>query len=137
MKEDILLMSMVEMVRNLKELLGERGLYAVLRFSGKRSSKGFFERLIGDFPQRIEAEEALKRSCQILVELGFFEDFKIKGDKVLLSGCIFSKELEGVENLSYYFVGLLEGLCEFMSKEEIKVFPLMCKESSIALSYAT
>ena len=81
-ESEILLLSIVNMAEGIRNLIGDRGARAVMRDAGKQSGPKLLESLIGNFPEILSREEALKRSCAILKELGFAKAIKMEEGKL-------------------------------------------------------
>ncbi len=126
-ESEILLLSIVNMAEGIRNLIGDRGAKAVMRDAGKQSGPKLLESLIGHFPEILSREEALKRSCAILEDLGFAKAIKIEGGKVILEEDAFTDAI--VDNdllnspLVYFLAGLIEGFVSFMSNDKLILTP--------------
>ena len=73
---DILLLAIVNMSEGVRALIGDKGAKAVLRDVGRKSGQKLLESLMGKFFSVLDKEEALKRACIILEDLGFAKSIK-------------------------------------------------------------
>ena len=73
---DILLLAIVDMSTGIKNLIGDKGVKAVMRDLGRQSGPKLLESLIGRFPEVLSKDKALRRSCAILEQLGFAKSIK-------------------------------------------------------------
>jgi hypothetical protein len=64
------------MSEGVRTLIGDKGAKAVLRDAGRQSGPKLLESLIGHFPEVLNKEEAFKRACIILEDLGFAKSIK-------------------------------------------------------------
>jgi len=120
---DILLLAIVNMSEGIRALIGDKGAKAVLRDAGRQSGPKLLESLIGHFPEVLDKEEALKRACIILEDLGFAKSIKKEGGNIVIEEDIFTNAIMG-ENLSdlpiiHFFEGLIEGFVSFMSNQRL------------------
>ncbi|MGB9873578.1 MAG: hypothetical protein ACPLRS_01260 [Hydrogenobacter sp.] len=124
---DILLLAIVNMSEGVKNLIGDKGARAVLREAGRQAGPRLLESLIGHFPETLTKEEALRRACIILEDLGFAKKIEKVDGEVKIEEDIFTDAIIG-DNLSespviYFFAGLIEGFVSFMSNERITLVP--------------
>jgi hypothetical protein len=70
---------MVNASEGVKALIGDKGAKAVLRDAGRKSGQKLLENLMGEFFSVLDKEEALRRACIILEELGFAKSVKKRG----------------------------------------------------------
>jgi len=137
---DILILAMVNASEGIRALVGDKGAKAVLRDAGRRAGRKLLESLIGHFPVLLDKEEALRRACIILGELGFAKSIK-KGDgNVVIEEDIFTDAIMG-ENLSdspiiYFFEGLIEGFVSFMSDQKVTLVPEVVERGKIVYKYS-
>ncbi len=124
---DILLLAIVNMAEGVKSLIGDKGAKAVMRDAGKQAGPRLLESLIGHFPEVLQKEEALRRSCAILEDLGFAKSIKMEGDKVIAEEDIFTDAIVGNDLMKspvvYFFAGLIEGFVSFMSDQKVVLVP--------------
>ncbi|MCY0867050.1 MAG: hypothetical protein AB1353_07710 [Aquificota bacterium] len=124
---DILLLAIVNMAEGVKNLIGDKGAKAVMRDAGKQAGPRLLESLIGHFPEVLQKEEALRRSCIILEDLGFAKSIRMEGDKVIAEEDIFTDAIVGNDLMNspviYFFAGLIEGFVSFMSDQKVVLVP--------------
>lgn len=124
---DILLLAIVNMAEGVKNLIGDKGAKAVMRDAGKQAGPRLLESLIGHFPEVLQKEEALRRSCIILEDLGFAKSIRMEGDKVIAEEDIFTDAIVGDDLMNspvvYFFAGLIEGFVSFMSDQRVVLVP--------------
>jgi hypothetical protein len=96
---DILLLAIVSMSEGVKAFIGDKGAKVVLRDAGRQSGPKLLESLIGQFPGVLDKEEAIKRTCIILEDLGFAKSIKKENGNVAIEEDIFTDAIVG-ENLS-------------------------------------
>lgn len=127
MDADILLLAIVNMAEGVKTLIGDKGAKAVMRDAGKQAGPKLLESLIGHFPEVLNREEALRRSCIILEDLGFAKSLRIEGDKVIAQEDVFTDAILGEDLINspviYFFAGLIEGFVSFMSDQKVVLLP--------------
>ncbi|RMH80270.1 MAG: hypothetical protein D6674_04780 [Acidobacteria bacterium] len=124
---DILLLAIVNMAEGVKNLIGDKGAKAVMRDAGKQAGPKLLESLIGHFPEVLNREEALRRSCVILEDLGFGKSIRVEGDKVVAEEDVFTDAIVGEDIINspviYFFAGLIEGFVSFMSDQKVVLLP--------------
>jgi predicted hydrocarbon binding protein len=124
---DILLLAIVNMAEGVKNLIGDKGAKAVMCDAGKQAGPRLLESLIGHFPEVLQKEEALRRSCIILEDLGFAKSIRMEGDKVIAEEDIFTDAIVGNDLMNspviYFFAGLIEGFVSFMSDQKVVLVP--------------
>lgn len=124
---DILLLAIVNIAEGVKNLIGDKGAKAVMRDAGKQAGPRLLESLIGHFPEVLQKEEALRRSCIILEDLGFAKSIRMEGDKVIAEEDIFTDAIVGNDLMNspviYFFAGLIEGFVSFMSDQKVVLVP--------------
>ncbi len=136
----ILILAMVDMSEGIRALIGDKGAKAVLRNAGKQSGPKLLESLIGHFPEVLDKEEALRRVCIILEELGFAKSVKKENGRIVIEEDIFTDVIMG-ENLSdhpiiYFFEGLIEGFVSFMSDQKVTLVPEVVERGKIVYKYS-
>lgn len=137
---DILLIAFVETIEGVKNLIGDRGANAILREAGRHSGPRLLESLIGNLPEILNKETALKRTCAILQELGFADEIKLENGKVILKNDIFTEALR--EEVSpntpviSLLAGFIEGFVNFMSNEKIILKPLNVQKGLVEFTYS-
>lgn len=124
---NILLLAIVSMTEGIKNLIGDKGAKAVIRDAGKQAGPKLLESLIGRFPENLQKEEALRRACVVLEDIGFAKSIKLEEGKVIAEGDIFTNFI-AKENLIdtplvYFFAGLIEGFVSFMSDQKVVLQP--------------
>ncbi|ADC88867.1 hypothetical protein Thal_0232 [Thermocrinis albus DSM 14484] len=137
---DILLLAIVNMAEGVKALIGDKGAKAVMRDAGRQSGPRLLESLIGHFPEVLGREEALRRSCAILEQLGFAKSIRREDGKIVVEEDIFTDAILG-ENLIdspivYFFAGLIEGFVSFMSNEKATLTPERVERGKIVYVYS-
>ncbi len=137
---DILLLAIVNMADGVKNLIGEKGAKAVLRDAGRQSGPKLLESLIGHFPEVLSKDEALRRSCVILEDLGFAKSIQKQNDTVEVQEDVFTDAIVG-ENLTdspiiYFFAGLIEGFVSFMSDERVVLTPKEVQRGRIVYNWS-
>ncbi|MFN3975946.1 MAG: hypothetical protein ACK4LT_02675 [Aquificaceae bacterium] len=136
---DILLLAIVNMAEGVKNLIGDKGAKAVMRDAGKQAGPKLLESLIGHFPESLHKEEALKRSCLILENLGFAKSIRIEGDRVIVEEDIFTDAIVGDDLINspviYFFAGLIEGFTSFMSDEKVILSPVEVQKGKIVYKW--
>ena len=124
---DILLLASVNMAEGVKNLIGDKGAKAVMRDAGKQAGPRLLESLIGHFPEVLQKEEALRRSCIILEDLGFAKSIRMEGDKVIAEEDIFTDAIVGNDLMNspviHFFAGLIEGFVSFISDQKVVLVP--------------
>jgi len=137
---DILILAIVNASEGVKALIGDKGAKAVLRDAGRKSGQKLLESLMGEFFSVLDKEEALRRACIILEELGFAKSIK-KGDgNVVIEDDIFTDAITE-ESLSdppiiYFFEGLIEGFVSFMSDQKVTLVPEVVERGKIVYKYS-
>jgi hypothetical protein len=137
---DILLLAMVNMSEGVKTFIGDKGAKVVFRDAGRQSGPKLLESLIGHFPSVVDKEEALRRTCIILEELGFAKSIKKENGNVVIEEDIFTDAIKG-ENLLdspiiYFFAGLIEGFVSFMSDQKVTLVPEVVERGKIIYKYS-
>jgi predicted hydrocarbon binding protein len=137
---DILILAMVKASEGVRAFIGDNGAKAVLRDVGRQAGLKLWESLIGHFPSVLDKEEALKRACIILEELGFAKSIKKEGGNIVIEEDIFTNAIMG-ENLSdppviYFFAGLIEGFVSFMSNQKVTLVPEVVERGKIVYKYS-
>ncbi|HIC97336.1 MAG TPA: hypothetical protein EYP11_02925 [Aquificaceae bacterium] len=137
---DILLIAMVELIEGVKNLIGDRGANAVLRDAGRHSGPKLLESLIGHLPEVLDKEEALRRTCMLLEELGFAKEIKKENGTVSVREDIFSDAIR-VEDVSespviYFLMGLIEGFVQFMSDEKVVLSVKEARKGYMLFTYS-
>ncbi|MEZ0361065.1 MAG: hypothetical protein ABWK04_04075 [Hydrogenobacter sp.] len=124
---DILLLAIVNMAEGVKNLIGDKGAKAVLRDAGRQSGPKLLESLIGHFPETLTKEEALRRACIILEDLGFAKKIEKVNGEVKIEEDIFTDAITNGDLIEspviYFFAGLIEGFVSFMSDEKVTLIP--------------
>jgi len=107
---DILLLAIVNMAEGVKNLIGDKGAKAVLRDAGKQAGPKLLESLIGHFPETLTKEEALRRACIILEDLGFAKKIEKTDSSVKIEEDIFTDAITSdyltESPVIYFFAGL-------------------------------
>ena len=137
---DILLLAIVNMSEGVKALIGDKGAKAVLRDAGRQSGPKLLESLIGHFPEVLDKEEALRRACIILEDLGFAKVISKEDGKITIEEDIFTDAIVG-ENVAespiiYFFAGLIEGFVSFMSDQKLTLIPEAVERGKIVYKYS-
>jgi hypothetical protein len=137
---DILLLAIVNMSEGVKAFIGDKGAKVVLRDAGRQAGPKLLESLIGHFPGVLDKEEALRRTCIILEELGFAKSIKKEDGNFVIEEDIFTDAIIG-ENLSdspiiYFFEGLIEGFVFFMSHQKVTLVPEVVERGKIIYKYS-
>ena len=137
---DILILAIVNMSRGVKILVGDKGAKAVLRDAGRQAGLKLLESLIGHFSQVLDKEEALRRACAILENLGFAQVIKKEDGKIVIEEDIFTDAIVGedLENspVIYFLAGLIEGFVSFMSDQKIVLVPEIVERGKIVYKYS-
>jgi hypothetical protein len=87
------------MPEGVRVLIGDKGAKTVLRDAGRQAGQKLLENLIGHFPGVLDKEEALKRACIILEDLGFAKSIKKENGHIVIEEDIFADAMMR-ENLS-------------------------------------
>jgi len=137
---DILILALVNASEGVRALIGDKGAKAVLRDAGRQAGLKLLESLIGHFPSVLDKEEALRRACVILEELGFAESVKKENGNIVIEEDIFTNAIMG-ESLSdppiiYFFEGLIEGFVSFMSDQKVVLVPEVVERGKIVYKYS-
>lgn len=137
---DILIIAIVELIEGTRNLIGDKGANAVLRDAGRHSGPRLLESLIGHLPEVLSKEEAVRRTCMMLEELGFAkkvdkEDGIIRVREDIFSDAIRSDDIER-SPVVYFLMGLMEGFVHFMSEEKIVLMPKEIKKGDMTFSYS-
>jgi len=135
----ILVLAIVNMSEGVKAFIGDKGAKVVLRDAGRQSGPKLLESLIGRFPGVLDKEEALRRTCIILEELGFAKSIKKENGNVVIEEDIFTDSIMG-ENLSdspviYFFTGLIEGFVSFMGDQKVTLVLEVVERGKIVYKY--
>ena len=140
MDPDILLIAMVELIEGVKNLIGDKGANAVLRDAGRHSGPRLLESLIGKLPEVLDKEEAVRRTCMMLEELGFAKKIEKENGTIRVQNDIFSDAVrsEDIEDspVVYFLIGLIEGFVQFMSEDKIVLMPKEIKKGNMVFSYS-
>lgn len=137
---DILLIAIVEMIEGVRNLIGDKGANAVLRDAGRHSGPRLLESLIGHLPEVLEKEEAVRRTCMMLEELGFAkkvikEDGKITVENDIFSDAVRAEDI-GKSPVIYFLIGLIEGFVQFMSNDKVVLTPEEIQKGKFVFSYS-
>ena len=136
---NILILAIVNASEGVRALIGDKGAKAVLRDAGRQAGLKLLESLMGEFSSVLDKEEALKRACIILEELGFAKSIKKENGSIVIEEDIFTDAITG-ENLSdspiiYFFEGLIEGLVFFMSNQKVTLMLEVVERGKIVYKY--
>jgi predicted hydrocarbon binding protein len=137
---DILILAIVNASEGVRALVGDKGAKAVFRDAGRQAGLKLLESLMGEFFSVLDKEEALKRACIILEDLGFAKSIKKENGNVVIEEDIFTDAING-ENLSdspiiYFFEGLIEGFVFFMSNQKVTLVPEVVERGKIVYKYS-
>ncbi len=136
---DILLLAIVNMAEGVKNLIGDKGAKAVMRDAGRQAGPRLLESLIGHFPETLNKEEALRRACIILEDLGFSKSIRKEEGKVIAEEDIFTDAIVGEDLINspviYFFAGLIEGFVSFMSDQKVVLVPEEVQRGKIVYKY--
>jgi hypothetical protein len=123
MDDELLLKSLLYVADSLEDLLGPKGARVMLRAAGRKAAAN----LIDGLPLHLPAAEAVARSADLLVELGFAKAGRVhdKG-QVRLSGLAITRTRDemgrSIDGAGRYFcVGLLEGFSRQISGRPVQV----------------
>lgn len=135
---DILLISMVELIEGVKNLIGDRGANAVMRDAGRHSGPRLLESLIGKLPEVLSKEEALRRTCMMLEELGFAKKIAIEGNKIVVEEDIFSDAVrtDDISPVAYFLIGLIEGFVQFMAQDKCVLNAESIEKGKMVFNYS-
>ncbi|EDP75842.1 hypothetical protein [Hydrogenivirga sp. 128-5-R1-1] len=137
---DILVISMVELIEGVRNLIGDKGANAVLRDAGRHSGPRLLESLIGHLPEVLDKEEAVKRTCMMLEELGFAKKVEKEDSTISVEDDIFSEAIraEDIEKspVVYFLMGLIEGFVQFMAEDKILLSPKEVQKGKLLFSYS-
>jgi hypothetical protein len=137
---DILLISMVELIEGVRNLIGDKGANAVLRDAGRHSGPRLLESLIGHLPEVLAKEEAVRRTCMMLEELGFAKKVEKEDSTISVQDDIFSDAIReediGKSPVVYFLMGLIEGFVQFMSEDKIVLTPKEIQKGKLIFSYS-
>jgi len=136
----VLVLAIVDMSEGIRALIGDKGAKAILRDAGRQSGPKLLESLIGRFPEVLDKEEALRRTCMIIEALGFAKSVKKENGNIVIEEDIFTKAIMG-ENLSdspviYFFEGLIEGFVFFMSNQKVTLVLEVVERGKIVYKYS-
>lgn len=124
---ELLILAIVNMAEGVKSLIGDKGAKDIMRDTGKQAGSKLLESLIGRFPENLPRDEALRRTCKILENLGFSKSIKIEEGRVIVEEDIFTDAIVGEDLLNspvvYFFAGLIEGFVSFMSDQKVILTP--------------
>ncbi len=137
---NILILSIVDMSEGIRALIGDKGAKALLRDAGRQAGQKLLESLMGRFPEVLDKEEALRRACIILEELGFAKSIKKENGNIVIEEDIFTDVIMR-ENLPdspviYFFEGLIEGFVSFMSDQKVTLVPEVVERGKIIYKYS-
>jgi len=136
----VLILAIVDLSEGIRTLVGDNGAKAILRGAGKQTGQKLLESLMGEFFSVLDKEEALRRACMMLEELGFAKSVK-KGDgNIVIEEDIFTNAIMK-ENLldspvMYFFEGLIEGFVFFMSNHKVDIVPEVVEKGKIVYKYS-
>jgi len=137
---DILVISMVELIEGVRNLIGDKGANAVLRDAGRHSGPKLLESLIGHLPEVLDKEEAVKRTCMMLEELGFAKKVEKEDSTIRVEDDIFSEAVraEDIEKspVVYFLMGLIEGFVQFMAEDRVVLTPKEVQKGNLVFSYS-
>jgi len=136
----VLILAIVDMSEGIRTLVGDNGAKAILRGAGKQTGQKLLESLMGEFFSVLDKEEALRRACMMLEELGFAKSVK-KGDgNIVIEEDIFTNAImeENLLNspVMYFFEGLIEGFVFFMSNHKVDIVPEVVEKGKIVYKYS-
>jgi hypothetical protein len=88
----------------------------------------------------LNKEEALKRACIILEELGFAKSIKKENGNIVIEKDVFTDIITG-ENLSdspiiYFLAGLIEGFVSFVGDQKVTLVPEVVERGKIVYKYS-
>jgi hypothetical protein len=137
---DILILAIVNASEGVRALIGDKGAKAVLRDAGRQAGLKLLESLMGEFFSVLDKEEALRRACIVLEDLGFAKSIKKENGSIVMEEDIFTDAIIG-ENLSdspiiYFFEGLIEGFVFFMSNQKVTLVPEVVERGKIVYKYS-
>ena len=137
---DILLIAMVELIEGVRNLIGDKGANAVLRDAGRHSGPKLLESLIGHLPEVLSKEEAVRRTCMMLEELGFAKKVDKDNSSIVVQEDIFSDAVraEDIQRspIIYFLMGLIEGFVQFMSEDKVVLSPKEIEKGKFVFSYS-
>ncbi len=137
---DILLIAMVELIEGVRNLIGDKGANAVLRDAGRHSGPKLLESLIGHLPEVLEREEAVRRTCMMLEELGFAKKVEKEDSTIRVQDDIFSDAIraEDIQKspVVYFLMGLIEGFVQFMTDDKVVLTPKEVEKGNLVFSYS-
>ncbi len=137
---DVLILALVNMAGGVKTLIGDKGAKAVMRDAGRQAGPKLLESLIGHFPEVLPKEEAIKRSCVILENLGFAQSIKVGGSKIDILEDAFTDAIEDEDLFNspivYFLAGLIEGFVSFMSNEKVILIPQDVQKGKIVYNFS-
>ncbi len=137
---DILLIAMVELIEGVRNLIGDKGANAVLRDAGRHSGPKLLESLIGHLPEVLSKEEAVRRTCMMLEELGFAKKVDKDNSNIVVQEDIFSDAIraEDIQRspIIYFLMGLIEGFVQFMSEDKVVLSPKEIEKGKFVFSYS-
>ncbi len=137
---DILLIAMVELIEGVRNLIGDKGANAVLRDAGRHSGPKLLESLIGHLPEVLSKEEAVRRTCMMLEELGFAKKVDKDNSSIVVQEDIFSDAIraEDIQRspIIYFLMGLIEGFVQFMSEDKVVLSPKEIEKGKFVFSYS-
>ena len=118
--------------------VGPRSVITLKPSSGKFSTSFMFL-LKPSIRDSMAKEEALRRSCIILEDLGFAKSIRMEGDKVIVEEDIFTDAIVGNDLINspvvYFFAGLIEGFVSFMSDQRVVLVPEEVQRGKIVYKY--
>jgi predicted hydrocarbon binding protein len=137
---EILILAMIKALEGFRALLGDKGAKAMLRDAGRQSGPKLLEKLTGEFSGVLDKEEAIKRACMILEDLGFAKSIKKEDGNIVIEEDIFTNVITE-ENLSdspiiYFLAGLIEGFVSFMSDQKVTLVPEVVERGKIIYKYS-
>jgi predicted hydrocarbon binding protein len=137
---DILILALVNASEGVRALIGDKGAKAVLRDAGRQAGLKLLENLMGEFFSVLDKEEALRRACIILEELGFAKSIKKENGNIVIEEDIFTDVIMR-ENLPdspviYFFEGLIEGFVFYMSNQKVTLVLEVVEKGKIIYKYS-
>jgi predicted hydrocarbon binding protein len=137
---DILILAMINASEGVRAFIGDKGAKAVLRDVGRQAGLKLLESLMGKFFSVLDKEEALRRACIILEELGFAKSIRKEGGNIVIEEDVFTNAItEGSLSDSpiiYFFEGLIEGFVSFMSDQKVTLVPEVVERGKIVYKYS-
>jgi predicted hydrocarbon binding protein len=138
----ILILAAVSASEGVRAFLGDNGAKAIFRDAGRQSGQKLLENQMEESLSVLDKEEALRRACMALKELGFAKSITKEDGNIVIEEDIFTNAIAIMGgNLSdspiiYFLAGLIEGFVSFMSNQKVTLVPEVVEKGKIVYRYS-